>query len=73
MAKAQGKEKKKYCGMRAKFEMPGWILGGVSLFLIIAGILSRIKAIIAIGILLLSFGVFLIIAGRLAHKSLLRK
>lgn len=57
----------------AKFETPGWILGGVSLFFIIAGILSRIKPIIAIGILILGFAVFLIISGKLANETLLKK
>ncbi|RLE38011.1 hypothetical protein DRJ17_05285 [Candidatus Woesearchaeota archaeon] len=73
MVKVLDKAKKEYYGRRAKLEMAGWILGFISLAVIIAGILSQIKTVSAIGILLLAIAVYLIIMGRIAHQTLLRK
>ena len=73
MVKALDKAKKEYYGTRAKLEMPGWVLGFISLRILLTGILLRMNSVIAIGILILSLSVFFILFGRSAHQGLLRK
>lgn len=73
MARALDKAKKDYYKRKAKWEMPGWSLGVISIIILIIGIISKTKIIAAIGILIFPIAVWLVVIGMFARYYLFRK
>ena len=71
--RALDKATKEYYARKGKLELPGYIIAGISAVTLITGIWFGIKAIITIGILSLSLGIYFIILAWTAHKTILRK
>lgn len=73
MQRALDKATHDYHSRKGKLEMPGHITAGIGLAVLISGALLRIKTLIALSVLLLAFGAYLVILGRTTHKTILRK
>ncbi len=74
MNKTVFEEKRKdYSRRKSRWESPGWILSGISLCVLVGGLVLGIKSLVVIGILFLSIGGYLIVMGRMARKTLFNK
>lgn len=67
------KATKSYYRREELLTSPGFILGYISIAVIITGIWISLKSLIAIGILLLALAAYLHIMGKTAFKTIFRK
>ena len=58
------KATKKYYKKKSRFEMPGWIISFMGLSILLAGIVTKIRAVIAVGLLVLFLGIGLVFLGK---------
>ncbi|MFH1669132.1 MAG: hypothetical protein ABIA62_04350 [Candidatus Woesearchaeota archaeon] len=71
--RALDKATKSYYRREGLFATPGFILGYISVAVIITGIWINLKTLIAIGILILAIAAYLHVMGKTAFKTIFRK
>ena len=71
--RALDKATKSYYRREGLLTTPGFILGYISVAVIITGIWISLKTLIAIGVLLLAIATYLHIMGKTAFKTLFRR
>ncbi|MFA4887769.1 MAG: hypothetical protein WC595_06160 [Candidatus Nanoarchaeia archaeon] len=67
------KARKNYHQRKERLQLPAYVLGFLSIVILLSGILLHLKTLLLIGILSLIITIYFIILGKSFHKMIFRK